>query len=68
MMAAGGPIDAFWQMYPFHKVDTVKDLLKQYRIGSLHIDDQILEKDLLDFSDMQKDDLERSPFLEAGKL
>jgi hypothetical protein len=39
MMAAGGAIDPFWQQYPFHKVDSVKDLLKKYRIGNLHIDD-----------------------------
>ena len=52
MMAAGGPIDSFWQMYPFHKVDTVKDLLKKYKIGRLHPSDQLKEADLVDFSDM----------------
>jgi sulfite oxidase len=28
MMAAGGSIDPFWEMYPFHKVDSVKSLLR----------------------------------------
>ena len=52
MMAAGGAIDPFWQMYPFHKVDSVKELLVKYKIGQLHKDDQIKEEDLIDFSDM----------------
>ena len=52
MMAAGGAIDPFWQMYPFHKVDSVRELLAKYKIGHLHKDDQIKEEDLIDFSDM----------------
>lgn len=52
MMAAGGSIDPFWEMYPFHKVDVVKDLLKKYKIGGLHPDDQMRPEDLVDFSDM----------------
>jgi len=39
MMAAGGAIDPFWEMYPFHKVDTVRSLLAKYKIGQLHPDD-----------------------------
>jgi sulfite oxidase len=39
MMAAGGPIESFWEMYPFHKKDTVKNLLVPYKIGHLHKDD-----------------------------
>ena len=60
MMAAGGAIDPFWQMYPFHKVQTVKELLEKYRIGDLHVDDRISEKDLPDFNEMQQDLTERS--------
>lgn len=50
-MAAGGPIEPFWQMYPFHKVETVISLLAQYRVGTLHQDDILDEKDLPDFKD-----------------
>ena len=39
MMAAGGNIEPFWQMYPFHKEDTTIALLAKYRIGKLHEDD-----------------------------
>jgi len=60
MMAAGGSIDPFWEMYSFHKVDEVKDLLNKYRIGELHPDDRIKPEDLVDFSDMQTDDIDRS--------
>lgn len=56
MMAAGGPIESFWEMYPFHKKESVKKLLVPYKIGHLHKDDIIKKKDLTDFSDMQKDD------------
>jgi hypothetical protein len=48
----GGPIEPFWQQYPFHKVDNVVSILEQYRVGSLHPDDVLLEKDLPDFSDL----------------
>jgi len=50
-------------MYPFHKVDSVKELLVKYKIGELHVDDRIKEEDLVDFSDMQSDGLYRSPKL-----
>ena len=41
LLAAGGAIEPFWQMYPFHKTDAVKDLLKPFKIGNLHEDDII---------------------------
>ena len=63
MLAAGGAIDPFWQMYPFHKVDSVKELLEKYRVGDLHVDDRIAEKDSPDFKDMQEDLTERSKSL-----
>lgn len=52
MMAAGGPIDLFWEMYPFHKVESVKKLLAEYRIGDLHPDDRLKPSDLQDFSEI----------------
>ena len=55
MMAAGGPIESFWEMYPFHKKDSVKKLLVPYKIGHLHPDDQQKKSNLVDFSEMQKD-------------
>jgi hypothetical protein len=51
-MAAGGPIEPFWQQYPFHKVDNVISMLAEYKIGTLHKDDIIDEKNLPDFSEL----------------
>jgi sulfite oxidase len=28
MMAAGGPIEAFWEMYKFHKKDNIYSMLE----------------------------------------
>lgn len=52
LMAMGGPIEPFWQQYPFHKVENVISILQQYRVGSLHPDEILDEKDLPDFSDL----------------
>lgn len=41
MMAAGGDISIFWEMYSFHKKDDVIQLLEKYKIGNLHPDDVI---------------------------
>ena len=35
MLAAGGAIDPFWNMYRQHQTQEVKSLLEGYRIGSL---------------------------------
>lgn len=53
MMANGGPIEPWWQMYPFHKHDNIISMLAEFKIGTLHPDDVMLEKDLPDFSDLQ---------------
>jgi hypothetical protein len=60
-MAAGGPIEPFWEMYPFHKKDNVKSLLAKYKVGRLHPDDVLQQKDLPDFSELQNQNLNRSP-------
>ena len=35
MLAAGGAIDPFWAMYAQHQTSEVRQLLEQYRIGTL---------------------------------
>ncbi|XP_076805303.1 sulfite oxidase-like [Clavelina lepadiformis] len=40
LMGAGGPIDAFWNMYAVHKTPEVLQILEQYRIGKLSRRDQ----------------------------
>jgi len=51
-MAAGGPIEPFWQMYPFHKVENIISMLAVYKIGVLHQEDILQDKDLPDFSEL----------------
>lgn len=63
LMAAGGPLEQFYEMYPFHKVDSVLGLLKQFKIGKLHPLDQVKKTDIVDFSDMHQLDIKRSPYL-----
>lgn len=63
MLAAGGPLEPFWQMYSFHKNDQVRSLLKPYKIGNLHPEDVLKADQLVDFSDLHKDDIVRSPNL-----
>lgn len=63
MLAAGGPLEPFWQMYSFHKNEQIKSLLKPYKIGILHPDDVLKADQLVDFSDLHKDDIIRSPNL-----
>ncbi len=35
MMAAGGSVEPFWELYAIHKDKAVLDILEQYRIGNL---------------------------------
>mmetsp|Transcript_7096 Transcript_7096/g.5059 ORF Transcript_7096/g.5059 Transcript_7096/m.5059 type:complete len:85 (+) Transcript_7096:408-662(+) len=53
LMAVGGDIQPFWEMYPFHKVESIFELLKKYRVGDLHAEDILDEKNLPDFSEIQ---------------
>jgi len=51
-MASGGPIEPWWQQYPFHKEKNIISILAEYKVGTLHPDDVMDEKDLPDFSDL----------------
>ena len=50
IMAKGGPIEPWWNMYSFHKETAILSLLAQYKVGILHPDDRIDEKSLPDMS------------------
>ena len=38
LLAAGGAIDPFWQMYAIHKKDEIFEILESYRIGNFKKD------------------------------
>ena len=52
MMVAGGAIEPFWEMYPFHKEDSILQMLNQFKIGILHPEDKLETSDLPDFTDI----------------
>ena len=41
LMAAGGAVDPFWELYSIHLNPNVLSLLEQYRIGNLKAEDRI---------------------------
>jgi sulfite oxidase len=59
MMAAGGSIEGFWELYRFHKNEAVYELLEKFKIGILHEDDRMRTEDIPDYSEL-KDEIERS--------
>lgn len=48
MMAAGGAIDSFWNVYQQHNTPQILELLETYRIGNLNAEDDIGIKDQFD--------------------
>ena len=44
LMASGGPIESWWQQYPFHKVANIISMLAEYKVGVLHPEDILDEK------------------------
>lgn len=60
LMAAGGPIEPWWKMYPFHQEANIVSILAEFKIGQLHPDDILDEKDLPDFKELQSQNLQRS--------
>ncbi|KAK9508369.1 hypothetical protein O3M35_005950 [Rhynocoris fuscipes] len=45
LMAAGGSIDPFWNLYAIHKQDHILEMLEKYRIGNLDKEDAKGSKD-----------------------
>lgn len=41
MLAAGGAIDPFWNLYAVHQTSEVWDILEEYRIGNLSNMDKV---------------------------
>ena len=44
MLAAGGALEPFWDMYAIHKKAEVLDILQEYRIGEVKIEDRFEPK------------------------
>jgi sulfite oxidase len=46
MLGAGGSLEPFFAFYPFHRKEHIIKWLNMYRIGTLHPDDRIKEKEI----------------------
>ncbi|XP_076357299.1 sulfite oxidase isoform X1 [Tachypleus tridentatus] len=40
LMAAGGSLEPFWEMYAVHKKDEILAMMEEYRIGNLRVEDR----------------------------
>lgn len=45
LMAAGGALEPFWELYSIHKQENVLKILEQHRIGNLDAKDRVKEAD-----------------------
>ncbi|CAG0888585.1 unnamed protein product [Cyprideis torosa] len=48
LMAAGGSMDPFWDIYAVHKNPAVLDMMEEYRIGNLQKEDVVQRSDSAD--------------------
>lgn len=44
VLAAGGNLEPFWDLYAIHKKQEVLDILKEYHIGELREEDRVVEE------------------------
>uniref|UniRef100_A0A915HR92 sulfite oxidase n=1 Tax=Romanomermis culicivorax TaxID=13658 RepID=A0A915HR92_ROMCU len=62
LMAAGGSVDPFWNLYAVHKTSDVLEILEEMRIGDLDTNDILTEKSSSD-TDPYANDPPRHPAL-----
>ena len=55
-MAAGNALEPFWEMYSFHKRLNVRELLDDYKIGTLAENDRVKPTDLPNFDELKRED------------
>lgn len=63
LLAAGGPIDGFWNLYKQHHTDQVISILMKHKIGKLDPNDVVI----IDESDPYAQDPQRSTMLRVHK-
>lgn len=67
LLAAGGPVEPFWHVYTIHASPAVKNILEQYRIGTLDPSEKVEER-VIDIQDPFSGDPVRSPVLVVRSL
>ena len=66
LLAAGGQLEPFWQMYAVHKNDEVYEILEELRIGNVHPDDVKAQVGKADINDPFSTDPPRHPALRVN--
>lgn len=67
MLAAGGDIGPFWEVYNFHKSEEIREMLETYHIGRLPISDQLNFKNKV-LKDPYTNDPSRHPALKPNSV
>ncbi|XP_015226029.1 PREDICTED: sulfite oxidase, mitochondrial [Cyprinodon variegatus] len=65
LLAAGGALEPFWALYAVHDQEYVLEILSQYKVGELSVEDQKKQEDTK-ASDPYASDPERHPVLRVN--
>lgn len=65
MLAAGGALEPFWALYGVHKSEHVIEILQEYKVGLLSLDEK---EEVQDLSDPYSNDPSRHPILKVNSL
>ncbi|XP_012696563.1 sulfite oxidase, mitochondrial [Clupea harengus] len=68
LLAAGGALEPFWSLYAVHGQDHVLEILSEYKVGELSLEDQKKQQKNADSSDPYSTDPERHPALNVNSL
>ncbi|XP_029948572.1 sulfite oxidase, mitochondrial isoform X2 [Salarias fasciatus] len=67
LLAAGGALEPFWSLYAVHSQEHVLEILSEYKIGNLNVDDVKKQQSVVS-SDPYSSDPERHPVLHVNSL
>lgn len=66
MLAAGGSLEPYWEVFAAHKTDEVKDILEELRIGNVHPTDRGKANQTLTSEGPYANEPKRSPVLKVN--
>ncbi|XP_028301843.1 sulfite oxidase, mitochondrial [Gouania willdenowi] len=67
LLAAGGALEPFWALYAVHNQDHVLEILSEYKVGELSVED-LRKQQAVKSSDPYSTDPERHPVLHINSL
>lgn len=66
MLAAGGSVEPYWDVFASHKTAAVKEILEELRIGNVHPLDRVNRSDTRPMDGPYANDPQRSPILKIN--